>query len=74
MLLSIFGIIDAAVSLHGTGGWSGIVIIISFAFLVVAAVIDGIVRMIIGKKAGLLWLVETVLLVITVLIFRSQFW
>ena len=74
MLLSIFGIIDGAVSLNGTGGWSGIVIIISILFLGVIVIIDVIVRLIVGKRTGLLWLLEIVLLVVTVIIFRSRFW
>ena len=74
MAVAIFGIIDAAVSLNGTGGWSGIVVIISFLFLVVAVILDVVVRLLVRKKAGLLWLIEIVLLAVTVFIFRSQFW
>jgi len=73
MLVAIFGIVDAAVSLNGTGGWSGIVIIMSFLFLVVVVFIDVIVRLLVRKKAGLLWIIEMVLLIITVLIFKSRF-
>ena len=74
MAVGIFGIIDAAVNLNGTGGWSGIVVIISFLFLVVAVILDVVVRLLVRKKAGLLWLIEIVLLAVTVFIFRSQFW
>jgi hypothetical protein len=73
MAVAIFGIIDAAVSLNGTGGWSGIVVIMCFIFLLAVIVIDVIVRLLVRKRTGLLWIIETVLLIITILLFRSDF-
>jgi hypothetical protein len=74
MAAAIFGIIDAVISLHDTGGESGIVVIVSFLFLVAVVIIDVIVRLLVRKRAGLLWLIEIVLLAVNVLIFKNRFW
>jgi hypothetical protein len=74
MALAIFGIIYGTVDLRASGGWSYLVTIISSYFLLAVVVIDVIVRLIVRKRAGLLWLVEIALLIVTVLVFRSRFW
>jgi hypothetical protein len=73
MLFSVFGIVYSAVNLNPSGGWSGIGVILFSIFLLVVILVDVIVRLIIRKNAGLLWLVESLLLVVTVLIFRNKF-
>jgi hypothetical protein len=50
MAVAVFGMIDATVNLNRTGGWSGIVTIVSVIFLVVVVFIDVIVRLLVRKK------------------------
>ena len=73
MLFAVFGIIDSAVSLNPSGGWSGIDIILFSIFLLIVFLVDVVARPIIRKKAGVLWLVEIIVLVVTVFIFRNKF-
>ena len=71
IVLSIIGIIYAYADLHASGGWSFIAVMALFFFSIVVLILDFIIALILKKKGGLIWLVEIILLVITVLIFRS---
>ncbi len=71
--LAITGITYGAIDLGASGGWSYLVILISSYFLLAVVIIDVIVRLIVRKRAGLLWLIEIAALIITVVIFRYRF-
>lgn len=71
--LAIFAIIYSLADLRASGGWSYILVPIASSFLLAVIAIDVVVRLIVRRRAGLLWLIEIAVLILTVLIFRNQF-
>jgi hypothetical protein len=73
MLFAVFAIIYFSGVLKNSGGRSGVGVSIFSMFLLIVFLIDMSARLIIGKRAGILWLVETILIVATILIFNNKF-
>ena len=73
IVLAILGIIDGYADMRHSGGWSYLAVIICSIFLAVVAAIDFAIALIVRKKAGLLWLIELILIGITILILKKQF-
>lgn len=73
LTLSIIGIIICYSDLEHSKGWSMLGVMICSYFLLVVVIVDFVLKQIIKKKTGLLWLIEIALIVVTALIFRNYF-
>ena len=73
MVLAIIGIIICYSDLEHSKGWSMLGVMICSFFLLVVVIVDFVLKLIIKKKAGLIWLIEIIIILVTILIFRSYF-
>lgn len=74
MLFAVFAFIYAIADLHSSGGWSGILIFPFATLLAITGLIDLLLATFIKKKAGLLWLIEIVVVAAAIVwIFRLNF-
>lgn len=71
-VLAVIGLIDSSLSMQKSGGWSFLGVIVGVPILLVAILVDVIIKKFI-KKTGMLWLVESGVVFLGILLLYTWF-